>query len=130
LIAGIDGEPQVIEEIQSAKIDTVVVTTENGYAAHNSLIHAYALPKGGFTVAAKSLGKTILTESGPSKVIKVEPAGKAWVFNVITNGSHTYRADGVWALGVGEAERTVGMNQWAISNQKLASKVEALQLVA
>src|SRR5271157_3955963 len=86
LIAGIDGEPQVIEEIQSAKIDTVVVTTENGLEAHNSLIHAYALPKGGFTVAAKSLGKTILTESGPSKVVSVIPVGKAWVFNVITNG--------------------------------------------
>jgi len=35
----------------------------------------------------------------------VRLAGKAKVFNVITNGSHTYRADGIWALGVGRAER-------------------------
>jgi hypothetical protein len=122
LIAGADDEPQTIEEIQSAEIDTIFVTTENGHVAHNSLIHAFALAKAGFVVAAKSLGKMILTADGPSKVISIEPAGKAWVFNVITNGSHTYCADGVWGLGVGDGERQVGSNVWARINQRLLAE--------
>lgn len=122
-ITGIDDEPQIIEEIQSAEIDIIRVETENGYVAHNSLIHAFALPKGGFTVAANSLGKTIVTAEGPSKVVSVEPAGLAWVFNIITNGSHTYRADGVWGLGVGDGERQVGSNVWARINRKMKNEM-------
>jgi hypothetical protein len=124
LVAGIDDEPQTVEEVQSAEIDTILVTTEDGHVAHNSLIHAFALPKGGFTVAAKSLGKTVLTEKGPSKVVSIVPAGKEWVFNVITTGSHTYRASGVWALGVGDGERRVGSNVWARVNGKLAKEAK------
>lgn len=112
-IAGIDDEPQTIEEIQSNYTNIVRVCTENGYVNRISPVHAFVLPRGGFTVAARSLGKTILTAEGPSKVISVEPAGKAWVFNIITNGSHSYCSDGVWALGVGDAERHIGMNEWA-----------------
>ena len=128
LIAGIDAEPQTIEEIQSAEIDIIQVITKNGYILRNSLIHAYALPKGGFTVAAKSLGKRILTATGPSKVVSVEPAGTAFVFNIITDGSHTYRADGVWGLGVGDGERQVGSNVWARINHKLAKETLELQV--
>jgi hypothetical protein len=112
LIQGIDGEPQIIEEIQSAITPILRVETEDGHVARNSRVHAYALPAGGFTVAMHSLGKTILTETGRSKVVRVQWAGEDWVFNVITNGSHTYRASGVWALGVGEAERQVSMSKW------------------
>jgi hypothetical protein len=125
LIQGVDDEPQTIEEIQSAEIDIIRVVTDNGHVLRNSLIHAYALPKGGFTVAARSLGKNILTAEGPSKVVSIEPAGKAWVFNIITNGSHTYRADGVWGLGVGDGERQVGSNVWARINHKLAKEQAA-----
>jgi hypothetical protein len=125
LIQGVDDEPQTIEEIQSAEIEIIKVVTENGHVLRNSLIHAYALPKGGFTVAARSLGKNVLTAEGPSKVVSIEPAGKAWVFNIITNGSHTYRADGVWGLGVGDGERQVGSNVWARINHKLAKSREA-----
>lgn len=118
-IAGIDDEPQTIEEIQSNYTNIIRVCTENGYSARNSPVHAFVLPKGGFVVAARSLGKTILTANGPSKVICVEPAGKAWVFNVITDGSHSYRADGVWALGVGDAERSIEMNEWAAIGDRM-----------
>jgi hypothetical protein len=111
-LAGIDGEPQVIEEIQSALSSVLRVITDNGFTVRNSRVHAFALPIGGFTVAMKSLGKTILTANGSGKVISIEPDGVDRVFNVITDGSHTYRADGVWALGVGEAERQVSMDTW------------------
>lgn len=123
-IAGIDDEAQEIEEIQSGLAQIVRVVTENGCVARNSLTHAYALPRGGFTVAAKALGKIILTALGASKIVRVELDGVGRVFNVITNGSHTYRADGVWALGVGDAERHVKMNHWAKVGDRLAHGVE------
>jgi hypothetical protein len=125
LIAGIEGEPQTIEEIQSQYTNIIEVTTENGFVTRNSPVHAFALPKGGFAVSIRSLGKTILTQTGPSKVTKIVPAGQAWVFNIITNGSHTYRASGVWSLGVGEAERHIGMNEWArLGNRMLKDKTK------
>lgn len=111
-IMGIDDEPQTIEEIQSAVFPTILVRTKNFFCTRTSATHAFALPRGGFTVAARSLGKSIVTEFGPSEVIAVEPAGRELVFNIITDGSHTYRADGVWSLGVGEAERHVTMQEW------------------
>ncbi len=112
LIAGIDGEPEVIQEIQSAMSPVLHIRTEDGFETRNSRVHAFALPSGGFVVAMFSLGKTIRTANGESKVVSVAWDGNDEVFNVITDGSHTYRADGVWALGVGEAERQVSMNRW------------------
>jgi hypothetical protein len=119
LITGIDDEPQLIEEILSSYSPTVWVHTENGLKTRNSWTHAFALPKGGFTVAAKSIGKIIATKLGPSKVVAVDNAGTALVFNVITDGSHTYRADGVWAYGVGDAERHISMKEWCAVGERL-----------
>ena len=121
LIAGIDGDPQTIEEIQVGVIQMLRVETEDGFVAHNSLTHTYALPVGGFAEAVHSLGKTILTAKGRSKVIHVTPDGEAMAYNIITNGSHTYRADGIWALGVGEAERVVDMETWNRIGDHLAA---------
>ncbi len=118
-IGGIDGEAQTIEEIQTATVPVLKVRTANGYVARNSRVHAYALPKGGFVVAIHAYGKTILTADGPSKVVSVKEDGEDTVFNIITNGSHTYRADGVWALGVGEAERHVSMETWNKIGRKI-----------
>jgi hypothetical protein len=72
-ISGIDGEPQIIEEIQSAMTPILRVETEDGFVARNSRTHAYALPVGGFVVAIHALGKTILTANGRSKVVSVTP---------------------------------------------------------
>jgi len=120
-ITGIDGEAQVIEEIQTAQAPILRVVTANGFTARNSRVHAFALPAGGFVVAIHALGKTLLTTTGKGKVISVEDDGVDTVFNVITNGSHTYRADGIWALGVGEAERYVSMDTWSRIGDKLTS---------
>jgi hypothetical protein len=118
-IAGIDDEPQIIEEIQTAVMPILEVRTVNGFVARNSKTHAYALPKGGFVVAVHAFGKTILTADGPSRVISVKSDGEDLVFNIITNGSHTYCADGIWSLGVGEAERQVSMEAWTQIGAKL-----------
>jgi hypothetical protein len=113
LIAGIDDEPQTIEQIQIAYVDALRVTTENGCVFRNSTTHAYVLPRGGFTIAFKALGCVITTRFGPSKVASVEPIGKARVFNLMTDGSHTYCADGAWALGEEMFDPTTGMNEWS-----------------
>lgn len=112
VITGIDGEPERIEEIQSAVTPVLRIETDDGFIVRNSRVHAFALPAGGFVVAMYSMGETIVTAKGKGKVISVKWDGNDEVFNVITDGSHTYRADGVWALGVGEAERQVSMNRW------------------
>lgn len=112
LIQGIDGEPETIEEIQSAVAPVLRCETDDGFVTRNSRVHAFALPAGGFVVAMHSIDKIVRTAKGAGKLIRVKYDGADVVFNVITNGSHTYRADGVWALGVGEAERQVSMNRW------------------
>ena len=111
-LEGIDGEDQVIEEIQSALSPVLKITLDDGKMVRCSRVHAFALPFGGFTVAVHSMSKMVRTDTGRAKVISVEPDGEDTVYNVITDGSHTYLADGVWALGVGEAERCVSMERW------------------
>jgi hypothetical protein len=121
-LEGIAGDPQIIEEIESVICPVIRVTTENGFVARNSYSHAFALPDGGFVVAYKSEGCVVKTAFGPSQVISVAPDGEDLVFNVITGGSHTYRASGIWALGVGEAERHVSMETWREIGAKLAER--------
>jgi hypothetical protein len=112
LIQGIDGEPETILEIQVGPLPILVVKTDNGFTAKNSTVHAYALPAGGFVTASQCLGKTVRTAKGNGKIISVEKAGVEDIYNVITDGSHTYRADGVWALGQSEGEREVDTATW------------------
>jgi hypothetical protein len=100
-IAGIDDEAQEIEEIQSSYQPSIRVVTENGCRTRNSWTHAFASPGDSFTLALESFGMFVMTALGPSRVVRVEPAGVALVFSVLTKGSHSYRADGVWAYGVG-----------------------------
>jgi hypothetical protein len=100
-IAGLDDEAQEIEGIQSSYHPCIRVVTENGCRTRNSWTHAFASPGDSFTLALESFGMFVMTALGPSRVIRVEPAGVARVFSVLTKGSHSYRADGVWAYGVG-----------------------------
>jgi hypothetical protein len=106
-IVGIDGEAQTILEIQVFEVPLLKVELADGRVLRNSYSHEFILPFGGFTVASHSIGKTIKTEDGASKVVSIRPDGVGFVYNVITDGSHTYSADGVWALGVGESKQKV-----------------------
>lgn len=135
-VMGIDGEACTVEDVPAevALIIRVVIDHRVWYKpwtwfsnisiTRNSPTHAFALPKGGFTVSAKSTGKKVLTTFGVGKVVSVSKDGTDIVFNILTNGSHTYRADGVWALGVGDAERHIPMEKWAEIGEKLMN-VEA-----
>jgi len=125
-LAGIDGDKCLIEEIQSGETATLLIQTEDGHRLICSRVHAFAMPIGGFTVAMHSMGKTVLTANSRSKIVRVEPHGVAEVFNVITDGSHTYCADGMWSLGVGEAERQVSMGVW----NKVGERLEMQEAVS
>jgi hypothetical protein len=103
-IRGIDGDPQTIEQIISVVVPVLKVTTNRGLVLRCSRSHSFALILGGFTEAAKSVGKTILSIGGASRIVSAEPDGVAEVFNVVTDGSHTYRANGLWSVGVGQVE--------------------------
>jgi hypothetical protein len=118
-LKGIDGEPQKIKIIQSAITSVLKLTFDDGHTLRCSKVHAMALPKGGFTVAAYSLGKTVLTETGESKIVNIEPDGKDIVFSVVTDGSHTYLAGGVWSLGAGDGEVT-RVDEWDKVGEELA----------
>ena len=125
VIEGIDGEPQIVEEIQSARSLVLKTEISGGFEVRTSPVHAWALPKGGFTVALRAKDKTVLTKNGGATVVLVEPDGMDTVYNIITGGSHTYRVNGVWSLGVGEAERAVGMDQWEEIGERMMQKVGA-----
>ena len=112
LVKGIDGEPETISEIQIGPLPILIIKTDDGFTTKNSTVHAFALPSGGFVTAAQCLGKTVKTAKGNGKIISVERAGVEDIYNVITDGSHTYQADGVWALGQSEGEREVDTSTW------------------
>jgi hypothetical protein len=122
-VMGIDGEPCTIEDVPSELAETICVTFDDGHVTHNSLTHAFALPIGGFTVSVKSKGKRVVTSNGLSTVVSIKRDGVRRVFSILTDGSHTYRADGVWALGVGDAERHISMDEWAKIGEKLAIEI-------
>lgn len=98
-IQGIDGEACVVDVVPTRYEDVIDVFTEDDSKCRNSHSHTFMLPKGGFVIASKALGRVILTAKGESRITAIEPAGKKYVFDILTDGSHTYCADGVWAQG-------------------------------
>jgi hypothetical protein len=123
LILGIDGEPETIEAIESAYSPIVRTETDDGFVSRTSRVHAFALPMGGFILAPRALNKKIRSAGGVSCVASSSDDGVDLVFNVITDGSHTYEADGLWGVGVGEAERHVSMEDWAKIGNKIKTEV-------
>jgi hypothetical protein len=111
-IAGQDGKAQTIDTITSAVLPVIWVITEDGHMLTNSFTHCYAMRDGGFVIAAQSFDKEINTTLGYSKVTSTVAWGSAKVFSIETQGTHTYRADGVWAYGVGHIESDQACEQY------------------
>lgn len=101
ILMGIENEPLAIDKIDIEHQPVLTIRTENGFTTRNSYTHSFAGKGEAVVIAALALGEEIRTSTGLSKVIAVNATGTANVFNVITNGTHSYRADGVWAYGVG-----------------------------
>lgn len=110
LIKGIDGTAQRIEHINVAFVRVMRVKVNGMRETRVSRSHAFALEGGGFVEARNSRGKVIQTKHGPRGVLLAAPDGHARVFDLITDGSHTYRADGVWAIGNGQPDMQAEQN--------------------
>lgn len=109
-ILGFDGEPQRIEGIESDLTPVLLVETDAGHRLRVSRSHSFALPAGGFAEAWAVLGRKIVADKA-AKVVAIRRGGLDVVYNVITDGSHTYRANGLWSLGMGESERGLGTQE-------------------
>lgn len=70
-LRGIGGEEETIEEIQSAIAPTLIVKLANDMVLRCSPTHAFALPLGGFAVAAKAMGMVVRTKVGNSRVAQI-----------------------------------------------------------
>lgn len=99
-VLGVDGDICTVESVQRYLEESIRVETDNGHSIFNSLSHTFIDDNGSFAVSFESLGRMVMTALGSSEVIVVEPRGVKQVFSILTDGSHTYRADGIWALGV------------------------------
>ena len=99
MVIGIDNEPQRVVEIRTSQSRILKVVCQNGLIGHVSPSHALMLPFGGYTAAARSMDRIVQTDRGPSRVSHIGYDADGTVFNLITDGSHTYRADGIWAIG-------------------------------
>lgn len=106
-IIGLDGELQTIEVIDSTATEVLHLEIEGGRSLRVSYAHALARPYGGFVSAVESLGKVVATADGPGRVVSVSKAGVDTVINLITSGSHSYQAGGVWSLGMSQTEREI-----------------------
>jgi hypothetical protein len=104
LLRGLDHGLQRIEMIQIGRAAVVKVTTDSGCELRCSEAHSFPMPQGGYTVAAKAQGRMVITMNGAARILNMEPDGEDEVYNVVTDGSHTYRANGIWSLGMDAME--------------------------
>lgn len=104
-LQGLDGLPQKVLAIRRAVVPVMLFVSDTGSRGRASRSHALALPLGGFTSVAASKDKRVRAAGYTSaRIISVYDDGVAPVYNVITDGSHTYNADGFWALGMSAEE--------------------------
>ncbi len=110
-ILGIDMHPQTIQMIVSATVPLVAYTGTDGFKGRSSRSHALMLSTGGFTAAEEADGAEVCGFGGPILITSVKDAGIGPVFNIVTDGGHTYNADGFWALGMSLPEIMAGTEQ-------------------
>lgn len=97
-LRGIDGRPCVLlEDPRPVVRDCVEVRTLEG--KHRcSQDHTFALPSGGYEFAFKSNALNVRFKDAIATVLEVEDIGRQVVYVLEIGGSHSYRADGFWAL--------------------------------
>jgi hypothetical protein len=101
-----NGIIDTITSIQSTPMEAIRVCTSDGRELHNSMSHTFDVANGnGFIVAFESYGSGILTgDDGRTiiTVVDISPCGQREVFSIKSTHYPSYRADGVWSLGVGD----------------------------
>lgn len=100
IVKGADGSPCVVESATPYAEMVLRIVTDDDCAVDVSSSHAMITPEGDFVIAFESIGRTVVTKHGSGKIIGVTFIGRAMVYDILTDGLHTYRANGIWAWGV------------------------------
>jgi hypothetical protein len=97
-LRGIDGRPcPLLEDPRVVVREAVKVGTLEG-STKVSADHTFALPYGGYEFAFKSRALNVRVNEEIATVLEVEELGPQTVYVLEIGGSHSYRADGFWAL--------------------------------
>lgn len=97
-LRGIDGKPcPLLADPRIVQRQTVEVSTIDG-RTKVSAEHTFMLPHGGYEFAFKSTGNSVRVKNEIATVLDVKELGMQDVYVLEIGGSHSYRADGFWAL--------------------------------
>ena len=102
-LMGLDSGPCKVTSIIVFNGPLFNVKTQSGLSVRCSATHAFRLLNG-IVQVSESLGETILSDYGWTKVLSVVPVGIGRTYNVITDGSRTFFADGIVGYGASAVE--------------------------
>lgn len=100
VIAGGDGKACVVESSNAYSENMLRIVTSDDCVLDVSPSHALMTPDGGFVIAFESVGAKVVTEHGVAKILGLTFLARGEVYDILTDGSHSYRANGIWGWGV------------------------------
>lgn len=96
-VSGFEG-PEEIVAIEKSTQPCVEVILANGETIKVSESHTFAAYGRGYIIATNSLGKTLLTARGPSKVVSVTVVESQPVVKLSLANLHGYVSNSIWSL--------------------------------
>ena len=98
-LQGIDGRPDELLDDPQPSIQQICEVYTNDGKCKVSLTHAFSRQKGGYTLAAQSLGEVVECDPGPLGIVEVRLTGERLVcFHLFLKRSHGYNVDSFWSL--------------------------------
>lgn len=97
MVAGFEG-PEEILAIETSVQSCVKLSLKNGYSIECSESHTFASYARGYVIAKDSLGKSVLTASGPSEVTDLVQVGDRPVVKIYLSRLHGYVSNRIWSL--------------------------------
>lgn len=103
VIRGVEDETCTVESAIPSEETAFAIFTSDGCIVSASCSHTLITPGGGFVIAFESIGRTIQTKHGFGRIVDLKYLGKRTVYDILTDGNHSYQAGGIWAWGVRNA---------------------------
>lgn len=98
-VMGIDGEPcTLLDDPLPAVRECVIVGTDDDHFGKVGMDHTFVLVGGGYDYAKNIAGKFVKSVTGTARVKTVMGIKPEVVYFLPIDGSHTYCADGLWAM--------------------------------
>jgi hypothetical protein len=104
LLRAISGGTCAVESTLPCPEPVFAISTSDGCTVEASSSHTLVTPENGFVAAFEALARIVMSRGGPTKVTRLVFLGKHPVFDILTDGDHSYCANGLWAFGNGHAE--------------------------